>query len=107
MVRKHPARPHLKAWRNFLGKTSQWVANEIGTYHSTILRYEDGVSGVDDATFAALAKAYGVSVAELSVAPADAPRAREMDRILRAIQQMDTEGLAAVAAIAERLKPAP
>ncbi|MBK1656868.1 helix-turn-helix domain-containing protein [Paracraurococcus ruber] len=105
MIRKHPTRPFLRAWRKRLGKTAEWLANEIGTVHSTVLRYEAGTTGVDDATFEAIAKAYGISIAELSAHPNDAEKARAMDRILRAIRDMDEEGLSVIAGFAERMKP--
>jgi transcriptional regulator with XRE-family HTH domain len=103
MKKAHPTRPHLLAWRKKFDKTQQWLADEIGSTHTTIRRHELGALGVDEKTFAAIAKAYGISVAELSAHPDDAPRAQQMDRVLKAIQHMDEEGLAVIAGFAERI----
>lgn len=107
MAKHHPLRPHLRAWRTTLGYTLEWVAEQIGAHHSSVLRWEKGTAGVDDATFAAIAKVYGITVAELAGTPADAPKHREMDRLLRALPRMDEEGLRALAVMAERLLPRP
>ena len=107
MVKAHPVRPYLKAWRKKLGRKQNWLANEIGTSQSNIVRQERGEIGVDDATFAAIAKAYGISVAELSAHPNEADKAQALDRLLTAVRQMDGETLAVVAGFAERIKPAP
>ena len=105
MPKKHPVRPYLLAWREHLDKTQEWLANELGTHHSTVLRWEKRGAGVDDQTFAAIAKAYGITVAELSAPPGEAAKARQMDRLLRAIPKMDEEGLRTLATMAERLTP--
>jgi len=103
MPKRHPIRPHLRAWRQHLERTQEWLAAEIGTRHSSISRSEKGQSGLDDRTFAAIAEAYGITTAELSMAPADAARAREIDRILLALHRIDDDGLRALRAIAERM----
>jgi transcriptional regulator with XRE-family HTH domain len=105
MPKKHPVRPHLLAWRLKMDKSQEWLANELGTHHSTVLRWEKGSAGVDEATFSAIAKAYGITVAELAGAPDDAAKARELDRLLRALRDMDEDGLRALATMAERLTP--
>ncbi len=107
MAKQHSLRPHLKAWRKKLGKRQMWLANIIGTQQSNIARQERGDIGVDDETFAAIAKAYGITVAELSAHPDDAEKARALDRLLTAARQMDSETLAVVAGFAERIKPGP
>ncbi len=48
---------------------------------------------MDDATFARVAKAYGISVAELSTHPNDQPRAQQLDLLLRNIQNLDADQL--------------
>ena len=105
MPKKHPIRPHLLAWRQKMDKTQEWLANELGTSHSTVLRREKGTAGVDDATFAEIARIYGITVAELSASPEDAAKAKEMDRLMRALRDMDEDGLRALATMAERLTP--
>lgn len=105
MVKKHPVRPHLRAWRKHLDKTQQWLANELGTEHSTVGRWEKGQAGVDDATFESIAKAYGITIAELSAPPGDAAKAQQLDRLMRALPLLDEEGLRTVATMAERLTP--
>ena len=60
---------------------------------------------MDDATFEAIAKAYGITVAELSAPPKDADKARAMDRLLKAVKALDAEGVVTLASFAERLKP--
>jgi len=104
MTKKHPIRPHLKAWRKFMKKTQVWVANEIGTTHSNYLRQEKGETGVDDATFEAIARAYGITVVELLAHPDDAEKARALNRLLNAVRHLDSEALAVVAGFAERIK---
>lgn len=106
MPKKHPIRPHLLAWRLKMDKSQEWLANELGTHHSTVLRWEKGTAGVDDQTFAGIAKAYGVTIAELSGRPEDASKARELDRLLRALPEIDEEGMRALAVMAERFRPA-
>lgn len=105
MVKQHPKRPHLMAWRAHVKKTQEWLANEIGTSHSTVLRYERQETGVNDATFAAIAKAYGITVAELSAPPDERDRAKQLDRLLSIVQKLDEEEIQALALIAERMKP--
>lgn len=105
MGKAHPRRPHLKAWREHMDRTQEWLANEIGTSHSTVLRAEKQETGVDDRTFEAIAKAYGITVAELTAAPADREKAQAMDRLLRVVRDMDGPGVALIAGFAERLKP--
>lgn len=105
MVKKHPVRPFLKVWRKAQKKTQVWVANEIGTSQSNIVRQERGETGVDDATFEAIAKAYGITVAELSAPPEDAEKARALDRLLKIVRNMDGEAVALVSGFAERIKP--
>jgi transcriptional regulator with XRE-family HTH domain len=105
MPKKHPIRLHLMSWRTFLDRTQEWLAAELGVAHSTVLRWEKGTAGVDEATFAAIAQVYGITIAELSAPPADAPKARELDRLMRALPNMDEEGLRALATMAERLAP--
>jgi hypothetical protein len=106
MVKKHPIRPHLLAWRKKLAKTQFWLANELQTSQSNVQRQERGDIGVDDQTFSDIAKAYGITVAELSVSPEDADKARALDRLLRAVKKMDAEGISALASFAELIKPA-
>jgi transcriptional regulator with XRE-family HTH domain len=103
MTKAHPVRPHLLAWRQRMGKTLTWLANEIGTSHSTVQRQEKGKLGVDDATFAAIAKAYGITVAELSADPADSEKAREMARLLEMVKQLDARGVRTLADLSEQL----
>lgn len=88
-----------------MDKSQQWLANELGTHHTSVSRWEKGEAGVDDATFDAIARAYGITVAELSAHPDDAGKAQALDRLMRALQSMDEEGLRALATMAERLTP--
>lgn len=104
MPKKHPIRPHLFAWRTSMNRSQEWLAGELGTHHSTVLRWEKGVAGVDDQTFQRIAKAYGITVAELEGRPEDAPKARELDRLLRALPEIDEEGMRALAVLAERFR---
>jgi hypothetical protein len=60
---------------------------------------------VDESTFAAIAAAYGISVAELSAPPADAERAREMGRLLDIVKRLDAKGLRTLADISEQIAP--
>lgn len=103
MTKAHPIRPHLLAWRQRMGKTLVWLANEIGTSHSTVQRQETGRSGVDDATFAAIARAYGITVAELSADPADADKARELARLLESVKGLDARGIRTLADLSDQL----
>lgn len=103
MTKAHPIRPHLQAWRQRMGKTLVWLANEIGTSHSTVQRQEKGKLGVDDATFAAIARAYGISVAELSADPADSEKARELARLMDMLKQLDARSVRTLADLSEQL----
>jgi transcriptional regulator with XRE-family HTH domain len=107
MPKKHPNRPYLLAWRRHLEKSQEWLAGELGTSHSTVLRWEKGQAGVDEKTFAEIARVYGITPAELSAHPNDASRSRELDRLWKAVAAMDNDGLHALATMAERLKPSP
>jgi transcriptional regulator with XRE-family HTH domain len=100
-------RPFLRAWRKKVGWTQAKLANELGTDHTTISRYEKGKVRVDDATFSRIAAAYGITPAELSASPDDAERAREMHRIMSAIRELDDVSLRALADMAERLPRRP
>jgi transcriptional regulator with XRE-family HTH domain len=107
MPKQHPRRQHLRAWRNFYGKTLQEVADALGVAHSTVQRQEAGGAGVDDTTFAAIARFYGITPAELEASPADAGKARALHKLYTLAKGMDAEGLAALATMAERMKPKP
>jgi predicted transcriptional regulator len=107
MVKQHPIRPHLKAWRKKLGKRQVWLANEIDNHQSNIVRQERGDIGVDDATFAAIAKAYGITIEELSVHPDEAATAQALHRLTNAVQKLDGESIAILAGLAERMVKAP
>ena len=96
-------RPYLRPWRKKLGWSQMRLANELGTTHTTIGRYEKGTLKVDDATFANIARVYGITEAELSAHPDDAVRAREMHRIMIAVRELDEVALRALADMAERL----
>jgi transcriptional regulator with XRE-family HTH domain len=103
MAKRHPIRPHLRAWRIHYGKTLEWVAAALGASHSTVLRWETGENGVQQETFEAIARAYGLTAAELSGPPEDASRARELHRIMTALQALDDRRLKHLASLAEDL----
>jgi|688.fasta_scaffold2209057_1 transcriptional regulator with XRE-family HTH domain len=103
MVKRHPIRPHLKAWRKKLGKRQTWLANEIGTNPSNIVRQERGEIGVDEATFAAIANAYGITIEELSAHPDQADKARATHRLSQAVQLLDSESVDILRGLAERM----
>ena len=65
------------------------LADRLGVSHSSIIAWEQGKAGVDEETFASIAKAYGITAAELSVHPTDAPRARSVHRLLEAPRRLD------------------
>ena len=104
MSKKQPLRSHIRDWRLERGLTLLQAAQLAGIDTGNLSRAERGLSGMDDATFAALAKVYGVSVAELSVAPEQAPRARQMGRLMTVMQTLDEKNLATLADLAERLR---
>ena len=104
MRRPHPIRPYLLAWRHLRGLSQEIVAERLGIHYATLGRYERGELGVNDETFAEIAEAYGVSVAELSAHPQHQERAKALGRVLEAVKALDEEGLAALAVLAERLK---
>ena len=106
---KHPIRPHLYAWRVRLGRSSLWLAERLFRTHTSVLRWERGESGVDDATFDAIAAAYGITPAELSAHPNDAERARMLGQVMNVIRDLDTAQLQLLANTAAALagkKPA-
>lgn len=105
MRKMHPIRPFLRKWREHFDKSQEWVANETGTSHSSVSRAEAGKTGVDEATFEAIARAYGISVAELSADPAEAVRARELGRLLALARELDDGKLKRLADLAEDLLP--
>ena len=104
MRKAHPVRPHLRAWRLKMERTQEWLAEAIGKDQSNVNKAEAGKSGVDDETFSRIADAYGITIAELSAHPDEAPRAREMHRLMTAVQTMDREGLETLARLAEQLR---
>lgn len=103
MAKRHPIRPHLRAWRQHYDKTLEWLADELSVGVSTVFRWESGENGVQDETFAAIAKAYGITAAELSAPPAEAARARQLHRLMQAMQQLDDKRLSRLADLAEDL----
>jgi transcriptional regulator with XRE-family HTH domain len=103
MAKRHPTRPHLRSWRLHLGKTTLDLANIIGTSHSTVLRWEAGENGVQQETFDAIAKAYGITPAELSAPPAEAERARLLHRLMSILPQIDDRRLQRLTDLAEDL----
>jgi uncharacterized protein YigA (DUF484 family) len=94
MTKSHPIRPHLLAWRRQMDKTQQEVAFALNVSHSTIQRQESGRAGVDDASFAEIARFYQITPAELSAPPSEAKRAQELHRLLTAARDMDAQSLA-------------
>lgn len=105
MPKKHPVRPYLLPWRSKMGKTQEWLAEQIGVRHSTVNRQESGFSGVDDLTFAAIAKAYGITIAELSAHPDHSERARSLHRLMTRIANLSDSSIEALAGMAEQLPP--
>jgi transcriptional regulator with XRE-family HTH domain len=104
MPNPHPPRPHLREWRLHLGHSLKWLADKLATSHPTVIRWERGESGVNDATFEAIARAYGITPAELSAPPSEAERARILHQLLQAIPNLTDKKLAALAGMAESLK---
>ena len=107
MAKKLPIRPHLRVWRRALGWKLVPLAEQLGVAHSCIIGWEQGKTGVDDETFSAIAKAYGISTAELSVDPSDAPRARALHRLLEAVRCLDERRIGRLADLAEDLSNPP
>lgn len=103
MAKKHPPRPHLREWRVHLGKTLEWLAGRLGVGVSSVFRWETGENGVQDEVFAEIARAYGITVAELSAPPTDAARARHLHRLMEAIKSLDDQRLARLTDLAEDL----
>lgn len=83
MRKAHPKLPHLRAWREHFGKTQEWVAEQVSRAHSNVVRWESGQAGVDNETFAAIAKAYGITVAELTARPRTPPKLGKCTGCLR------------------------
>ena len=105
MRKRHPDRPFLKSWRNKIGMTQEYLASLIGRDHSVIAKTERGQQGMDDETFAEIARVLGITVAELSAPPEERDKAKAMDRVLSAMRDMDAEALQAVTTFAERIAP--
>ena len=103
MAKKLPTRPHLRAWRLTKGWKLVPLAERLGVAHSCIIAWEQGKTGVDDTIFASISRAYGITVAELSVEPSDAPRARSVHRLLEALRSLDERRIARLADLAEDL----
>jgi transcriptional regulator with XRE-family HTH domain len=104
MRKAHPVRPHLRAWRLKMGKTQEWLAERISKNQSNVNKAESGKAGVDEQTFAKIADAYGITIAELSAHPDEAPRAQQMHRLMHAIRTMDRDNLETLARLAEQLQ---
>jgi transcriptional regulator with XRE-family HTH domain len=105
MPKKHPIRPHLRAWRLHFDKSLEWVADQIGISHSTVQRYEVGKAGVDDATFTAIAKVYWITEAELSAPVSEAEHARALHKLLSTVKGLDVESLTILVGFAQRMRP--
>jgi len=103
MAKKLPIRPHLRAWRKFKGMTLVALAERLGLAHPSVIAWEQGKAGVDDATFAAIAEAYGITVAELSASPDDAERSRTLHRLMDVLKDLDDRRLSRLADLAEDL----
>ena len=104
MPNPHPPRPHLREWRLHLGRSLKWLADQLATSHPTVIRWERGESGVNDATFQAIARAYGITPAELSAPPSDAERARLLHKLMQTIPNLTDKKLAALTSMADTLK---
>mgnify|MGYP002654195644 CR=1 FL=1 len=103
MARKLPIRHHLRSWRISKGWKLVQLSDRLGVSHSCVIAWEQGKTGVDDTMFASIAEAYGITVAELAVAPADSPRARALHRLLEAARNLDERRLTHLADLAEDL----
>ena len=78
---------HLKDWRTLRGLSLERVANELGTSHTTLMRWEGGVHKVPDERIKQLAEIYGCTPAELE----HPPEQREMgQRVHEAIELAKT-----------------
>ena len=97
MRNKLPIRPFLRAWREHFDWSQDTIANKVGTIHSTVSRWERGVSGVDDETFLRIADAYGITVAELSAHPDDAEQAKALGEVLEKLRGMSAAQLRGLA----------
>ena len=104
MSKKQPIRSHIRAWRLEVGLTLLQAAIATGMDSANLSRAERGLAGMDDASFAALAQAYGITVAELSAPPEERHRAKQMGRVMAALQTLDEKSLAALAELAERMR---
>lgn len=62
---------HLRAWRRTSSRTLQEVARQLGTTHTTVLRYEKGHLKVPNDVIKQLAEIYGCTPAELEFDPKD------------------------------------
>jgi transcriptional regulator with XRE-family HTH domain len=107
MKAKHPVRPHLRAWREHHKFSQIALAQRLRVSHTSVLRWETGESGVSDAVFAQIAKVYGISVAELSLPPEQADKARQLHRLLTILPDLDQWSLTSLADLAERLARPP
>lgn len=103
MQKAHPSRPHLYAWRRHFDRSQDWLAEAIGKSQSSVQRAEKGLAGVDDATFAAIADAYGITVAELSAPPGEARKAKRLHEIYEALRKLDGPALDTLADLAKQL----
>lgn len=103
MAKRHPIRPYLKSWRLHYGHTLEWLAERLDVGVSSVFRWESGENGVQEETFQAIAKAYGITPAELSAPPVDAARARHLHRLMEAMRSLDDKRLGRLADLAEDL----
>ena len=65
---------HLRAWRRAQRLTLLYVAETVGTTHSTVLRWEKGKQAVPPEKFDERAQVYGCTTTELSYDPNDRAR---------------------------------
>lgn len=92
MVQAHPSRPFLMAWRKRQGMSKLALAKALGVAHTSVGRWEEG-GGVDDKTFEAIARLYGITPAQLSAHPDEAERAALMGQLMERVQRLDADRL--------------
>jgi transcriptional regulator with XRE-family HTH domain len=104
MPAAHPRRPHLRAWRKHFAMTLDDLAVRLRIDDTTIGRWERQRIGVDDATFCAIARVYGITPAELSAPPGERDHAAAVAEVMQHVRALDTDAIRELASLARRLR---
>ena len=98
-----PYQAHLQAWREFRGFTQEEAGDRLKVAHTTLGRWERGISPLTTRSLLALCHLYEVSPQQLLSAPAEAPIVARTVEMQSLIADLDDEAFEHLRFFARRI----